>query len=492
MSVQPAADVRLVRGVVRRLLGSAPFGPANLPGRLLLLASRPIGRNALFAVAQSVLTGFCFFLIYRVLVDNVGIERAGVFSLMTACAGLLKIADISGSTALARFVAISARDMNGHSPRDYVHTVALSALATNMALGLLAFAAAPYLLPRMIDARYLAEARDLLPFIVGLVVMGPLAALTLSGIDGVHRTDERAIIGLTSALFSLAAAWLLVPRFGVVGFGASQLVQHMVCVTLGWCALRAHIGGLGWFPRRWRRGAFLEAAAYMVKFNAASGAGLFFDPLAKFGVNAVGGVGLVAYYDLASRLVTQMRALTVAAFAPLVPVFVSIGAPGTPAFGAMLAKSTGVASLAAVAAALLCLFAAPVVSLLVLSRLDAVFLAMGAVLTIGWCSQIVCFGFYFAAQASGVMAWNFLMSVVMSAAAAVGAFFIGPAYGLQGLLVAVACGLALAAVPVLLGNACSFGSLALLRRLAPMVLGAVFVTTGLGGAALALIGWVRP
>ena len=100
-----------------------------------------------------------------------------------------------------------------------------------------------------------------------------------------------------SAVIFLTASWLLVPRLGIVGFGAAQLIQQVAILVLGWLVLRRHVADLGWMPYRWRRDVFAETTGYAVKLNGIGIVQLMFEPLAKFAFNHVGGPGLVALYE---------------------------------------------------------------------------------------------------------------------------------------------------------------------------------------------------
>ncbi len=150
---------------------------------------------------------------------------------------------------------------------------------------------------------HLAEASALVPFVVGILVLGALSVAVTSAIDGTQRADERALVMMASAGVFLLTSWLLIPQVGIVGFGMAQLIQQLATIALGWVVLRRHVADLGWVPHHWRREVFIETTGYALKLNAIAIVGLLFEPLTKFAFNHVGGPGLVAVYELASRLV---------------------------------------------------------------------------------------------------------------------------------------------------------------------------------------------
>lgn len=403
---------------------------------------------------------------------HAGLERFGVWSLLIAGVTVARLCDVSGGGALARFVAVSLRSDDAFKARDYVHTVFATSLVFNLVLGFAFWMAAPLILPYFIGSQYLDEARLLLPWAMAVTVLGAIAYAPLSAIDGAQRADKRALVAIAAAFIFLAASWFLVPRFGIVGFAGAQLVQHGVTLAVGWLVLRAHVMGLGWLPLYWRRDIFAETTGYALKLNALGVMGLMFEPLAKFAFNHAGGPGLVALFDLSTRLVTQIRSLVVTAAAPLSPAFAAQSDPRTPAFRNLLEKSLKIAALASIGIAFSALAAAPVVSLVVFDRLSPELLGMNAALTAGWATNTLALPLYFAAQGLGDLRWNFAGSAAISISVAIGAFMLVPPFGPGGLVFAIVTGLVLSMLMVLLGNARAFHVLDIVQKFWRLLAGA--------------------
>jgi O-antigen/teichoic acid export membrane protein len=455
------------------------------------LSAGSLSRNGVFALGQSLTVTACMFLAYRLVIAHAGIERFGVWSLLLAGSAFARIGDVSGGGALARFVALASRDDGSRRARDIVHTVLLTSLAFNAGIGLAVWVAAPFALPLFVPPAYMADAQALMPYVVASIVLGALAVAVTSGIDGAQRADRRALVVAGSSVLFLAVCAVLVPLYGVLGFGAAQVLQQAAMLALGWLVLRRHVGGLGWFPCRWRQDAFAETTGYAVKLNAIGVMSLLFEPLAKFAFNHAGGPGLVALYELASRLVVQVRGLAVAAATPLVPAFAARSGSADPAFRAMLEKATRAAALAAIGAAAVTLAAAPVMSLVVLGRLSPELLGMNAALTAGWSINILVVPIYLAGQALGVLRWNFLSHATIAASVVMGAFLLVPLTGPAGLVGVIAAGLGLSTLVTLLGNAHAFGAMDILSRLRLYLLAgsfAIVLLCSVAGLAVVLIG----
>jgi O-antigen/teichoic acid export membrane protein len=435
------------------------FRPAALavPGSL--------SRNGVFVLGQSLIVTACLFLAYRLVIAHAGLERFGVWSLLLAGTALARVGDISGGGALARFLAAAERRGDSCHSRDLVHTVILTSLALNAALGLAVWIAAPSALQLFVAPEYLAEAHTLVPYVIASMVLGALAVTVTSGIDGAQRADRRALVVAVASLVFLVACALLVPHHGVVGFGAAQVLQQATMLLLGWLALRRHVSGLGWFPHRWRLAAFTETTSYALKLNAIGVMALMFEPLAKFAFNHAGGPGSVALYELASRLITQLRGLVIAAATPLVPAFAARPNPGDAAFQQMLGKATRGAILAADGTTFLTLVAAPLMSLAVIGTLSSDLLTLTAALTAGWSINIIVVPIYLAGQAFDLQRWNFASHTVIAIFVLIGIFVLAPVFGAIGLIATIVLGLIASMLTVLFGNSYAMNIMILVRRL---------------------------
>jgi O-antigen/teichoic acid export membrane protein len=372
--------------------------------------------------------------------------------LLLAGSALLRVGDVSGAGALSRFVAMRSPDNGPGHTRNVVHTVMLTSFGLNTVLAFAFYMFAPLVLPRFIAPEYLGEALALLPFVVGTMVLGSLSIAVSSAIDGAQRADQRAVVLVVAALIFLFSSWLLIPQYGVIGFGIAQVVQQIVILVLGWHVLRRHVSDLGWMPFHWRRDVFGETAGFAIKLNAIGVVGLLFDPLVKFAFNHTGGPGLVAIYELASRLVVQMRGFVIAAATPLVPAFAAHSDSSDVVFRRTLENSIRFISFASVGVALGAVIGAPIVSLIVLEKLSPEMLIMSTVLTFGWAINVLAIPFYFAAQGQGYLRWNFASHVLIAAWVVVGVFLPITVFGHNGLLISTVFGLALSTPVVIFGN----------------------------------------
>ncbi len=426
--------------------------------------SGQLSRNTVLAVVQAIFVTASIFLAYRLVIGQVGLERLGIWSLLLSGSAVARIGDISGAGVLSRFVAMGAHRHHKMWARDTVHTVLLTSVALNTVLSLALWLAAPIALRRFVAPQHLADAISLVPFAIASFFLGALASAVSSGIDGAQRADRRALVVMAAALVLVATSYLLVPKLDILGFAISQLVYQGFILVVGWLVLRRHVSGLGWFPLHWNREIFFETTGYALKANGIGVMILLFEPLAKFSINSIGGPASVALYELASRLVVRVRDLSTAAAAPLIPVFAAHASTRSREFRHTLLAVTRLVAIAAIVNVAIVLTAAPLISLIVLQRIDPTLLIFVAVLAAAWNLQLPALGFYVAAQAQGKLWWNFVSHALIAGFVVGGSRLLMPSLGSYGVLAAIAGGFVSSLVPVFLGNARSLQASEVLRH----------------------------
>jgi len=426
-----------------------------------------LSRNGLFSLGQAIFVTLSLLLAYRLVIRTVGLDQLGIWSLLLAGSAFARIGDISGAGALSRFVAMRAFRGSGAWVRDTVHTVLITSVVLNSVLCLALLGIAPFILARFVDPAHVSEATRLVPFAVANIFLGALAVAVTSGIDGAQRADQRSLVMVAAAMVLLVASYMLVPAMGIRGFAVAQLLYQGFILLVGWIVLRIHIPGLGWLPTHWKRRAFYETAGFAVKLNGIGIMIVLFEPLVKFGFNATGGVGSVALYELASRLVIRLRDLTTAAALPLVPAFAAHADTLAPEFRAILLKVSHLAAVAAVFNTALTLAIAPFLSLFALGRVEPDFLIIVAVLTASWNLELPVLGFYLAAKGQGILLWNFLSHATIAASVLLGVYFLAPIFGTNGILIGIIFGFATSMFPAIAGNAWALRTTSVARSTLP-------------------------
>jgi len=444
-----------------------------------------LGRNAVFSMAQSIVSLVAIFFSYRIVIAHEGIASLGLWSLLMLFGGVASSFDVSGASALARSVARHDQDFVDHARAAVIHTVLLTSVAINALFVAVFLALAGTLISHMIAPEQLREAWHLLPWVAVLMLTTPLAIGISASVDGHMRADIRSVLVSAAAVSGLIIAIFAIPRWGLSGFALAQVVQQAVVIFGGWFVLRRYVPGLGWLPTQWRRAIFRSTTGYALRLNVIGALSLLLEPLTKYCINLSGGTEAVGIYELAARLAVQIRSLVISATTPLIPAFATAKALNDPYFESLLHRAQHYSNIAALAVALTTLLAAPFMCIVMLDRVSDEVLRFNALLALGWSINLFSLPLYLAAQGQGILRWNMLSHATIGAFIILATTFLMPQLGSEGVIVGVAAGLIAGTVVASAGNAKTLAAgLATARELPAMLLLALIICAACGAVWL--------
>jgi O-antigen/teichoic acid export membrane protein len=210
----------------------------------------------------------------------------------------------------------------------------------------------------------------------------------------------RAQLGVFSGLTMFVSAFALVPYFGVSGFAYAMILQSgLLCIGIVVCLMRK---GVFYNPVKWTYSVFKEVIGFNLKMNFISMVSAGFDPIAKVVVGQIGGLALVGVYELASRIVTQVRAILMAYGGTIIPE-IAILKRGSPELSRLIIEKHGkrflfLAGLMALSLSLIL----PLLFLIVFGNWTSEASLLAAVLLFTWTLNLCAAPIYLSAQAQGI------------------------------------------------------------------------------------------
>lgn len=386
-------------------------------------------RNATLTIAQVVVTAASMFVVYRFLLDTLGAAQLGTWSIVMAAASVARITDMGFAGGLTRFVA-KYRALNDDAAAVEVIETGVTSMA---ALALLALAAAypalRYVIPRLIPEAA-NDTLALLPFALCSLGILTLASAYLSSLDGLMRTDLRNLIMIGGALIYMALALFLVHKMGFIGLGWAQLGQSTLVLVLAWLTLR-HQHPVPWLPWRWRRARFVEMIGYNAHLQLGSLASLLGDPAAKLMLGRYSDLATVGFFEMATKLVSQIRAVVVNVNQVLVPVIAHLRETNDAAVSALYEKTHTVIFFVSTTCFGLLLAGVPAVSIIWLGHYNLTFALVCLAMLPAMAINTLAGAAFFSNLGTGHASSNSLVQVAMGVinlglGVALGAWFGGP------------------------------------------------------------------
>ncbi len=277
--------------------------------------------NVITSGGQIALIGIIYYFLYRFLLDELGVKLLGVWSVVMSTSSVANIADLGIATSMVRFVSLYEHKNNLKRIPKLIFTGVVLNVVIFIPICLLIWPVAYYLLGNIIEAGYVDLARQLLPFSLICVLINSLAGVYGSILDGFRKNYIRnSIFSFSSLLFLFLTMWS-VKKYGLIGVVWSQVLQSslslILCIIFSIRVIRFNP-----FKWNWSKTIFKEIFNYGIKFQLTSITGILNEPVTKMLLSKFGGLAFTGYYEMANKLVMQIRGVIVNANQSLMPLMV--------------------------------------------------------------------------------------------------------------------------------------------------------------------------
>ena len=266
------------------------------------------------------MVGFLYLLLYKYLLSTIGIELLGVWSLIIATTSVALIANFGISSSIVKFVATYYARNEIENLRKLIFTASLFIVVTYVILSFVLWLLSPYFMPHFIEKKYLVIALQILPYSLFCLVINALGGVISSSLDGIQKNYIKSYIISGSSVLLYIISLVLTPKYGLKGLLFAQIVQALVVLSLSVYFLSKSVVGIVSLHWNWSKKLFKEIIDYGLKMQALSIMQMTFEPVTKGLLSKFGGLAMVGYYEMASRLVSQFRSLIVSANQVIIPV----------------------------------------------------------------------------------------------------------------------------------------------------------------------------
>ena len=375
-----------------------------------------LGRGMMTA-GQSVVVAAGALLAFSVAVRFSGADNVGVLTLLTSISVLGRLFDVSGAGGTARFVAIpSFRERFTQS--QIIEVIFLNCLLFNAIICVVLFLVFDNLIGLLFDEAHALVGASLVPYVLATAILSAASYVLASGLDGVGKADERALILSFATVVLVGMTVALVPSLGVVGLAAAQVAQQVCVLILCWWRLRKHVPGLGVVPSSWSWDIVRLVIGNSSRLTVTTALSSGTDPVLKLALNTAGGPAIVATYDLANRFVGALRLVVHSALTPSLPVFAERYDLDKARFQSTLMRILMLMLPLPVLIVLANAVLSPVVGHVAFGHASSEFLFMCAVAGAGVAISVVALPMSFAAQGAGILRWLLVGNTVPLVAAA--------------------------------------------------------------------------
>ena len=256
-----------------------------------------------------------------------------------------------------------------------------------------------------------------------------------SALDGYQRIDLRSIILTCSSILNLIFCIILAPSYGLMGVAYARVAQMFSNFDNLWFVLKRYIK-LPFLPYKWNKQLFKEILSYGLKYQTISIATMFYDPVTKGLLSKFGSLSMVGYYEMASRMVQQFRALVVSANQVLFPAIADLNERDPEKVASVYRTSYQLLFYFSLPLYSLIIVSLPIISAVWIGHYEKIFFSFGVLLTIGWFLNTLSAPAYFVNLGTGDLGWNVGGHVVIGVLNAIFGLLLGIYFGGTGVVIA--------------------------------------------------------
>lgn len=399
--------------------------------------------NAIMSAVQILVISGVLFILYKFLLNTIGVQQLGIWALVLATTSVTQIANFGLSGSVVKFVAKYVARHENENVSGVIQTAALSAGAFVGLFLIIGYPIAKWVLGLVIPYESLPSALTILPYAFLALWIMVITSIFQAGLDGYQRIDLRSLLLMAGAVLHLFLCFQLAPVYGLMGVAYARVIQNFTILLSSWFLLKRYLPLLPIFPYKWNKGLFKEIIGYGINFQVISVTAMFYDPITKAFLSKFGGLSMVGYFEMANRMVQQFRALIVSANQVLVPAIADLKEKAPKKIQSVYLTSYQLIFYLALPLFSLIIVCTPIISELWIGHYESVFVIFASLLAIGWLFNTLNAPAYFVYLGIGKLRWNVISHIKVVVLNVGLGFLLGLFYNGIGVVVAVVFALAL-------------------------------------------------
>ncbi|HWD88590.1 MAG TPA: oligosaccharide flippase family protein [Mucilaginibacter sp.] len=404
-----------------------------MPG---VISHKRIIINAVSAAVQVIVVGLMYFLLYRYLIRILGPAQLGVWALVVSTSSIANFANFGITSGLVKFVADYRETSDNERMNKLIFTAFVSILLFFAILIFIGYLGVNLILRLVIGPQYIGLALRLLPYSLLCLFINEVGGIYTSILEGFQKNYVRNIIYICGSICFLVISYQLVPRYGLMGVTYAQVIQSALIFLSAFIAGTLNLKGFTLLKWNWDRQIFKSLISYGSKFQLVSLLQLLYEPATKMLLTSFGGLSAVGYYEMASRLINQVRALIVNANQVMIPVVAQASHSGMDAVVKLYQRTMSVTLLVNVPAICAVISFSSFISVIWIGHIEPAFIFPLVILSVTIFFNIMCGPAYYSSLGQGKLNLLVYVHVFMAALNIILGWILGKLFGGHGVVLA--------------------------------------------------------
>lgn len=287
-----------------------------------LNSKKRISINVVFSVLQVGIVGLVYLVIYKILLEKLGAQQLGIWSLILATTSVANIANLGITSGIVKFVAESYAQKEIDSINKIIFTSFLSLLVFFLVLSVAIFPFSKYILKYIVEEKFYSLAISIIPLSLFSLIINSLSGVFTSVLEGIQKNYFKNVLLILSSIIFLLSVIFLTDKYGLIGVAYGQLLQALFLLFASYLLVAFEFKNLLIKISNWNTKTFKVVTSFGLKFQLISILVMFADPITKSFLGKFGGLSFLGYYEMANKLIFQVRAFIVNANQVMIPVLV--------------------------------------------------------------------------------------------------------------------------------------------------------------------------
>jgi len=221
-----------------------------------------------------------------------------------------------------------------------------------------------------------------------------------------------------------------------MGLAYSQVTQAGLILIGSWLILKRRLPLLPIIPYQWDRKLFREMVGYGLNFQVISISQMLCDPVTKALLTKFGGLAMTGFYEMASRMILQLRALLVEANRVLVPAIADLQERNPNLIQNIYEDNYRLMVYIALPFYSIIIALTPSISEIWIGHYEAIFVIFSVLLAVSLCISTLSVPAYFSYLGIGKLKWNTLSHITTALMNAILGLTVGYIFGGIGVVTA--------------------------------------------------------
>jgi O-antigen/teichoic acid export membrane protein len=397
--------------------------------------------NAISSSVQVVIVGVVYFFLYKFLLNKLGSVQLGIWSLVLATSSIASLANLGITSGMVKFIADYEVKKEFHLIGVTIYTAFFSLIFFISIIAIVIFFFGEVILQQIITGNNLELALKILPISVACLCINTLSGIFTSVLEGLQKNYIKNIIYSISSLVLLLLAYVLTPKWGLVGVAYAQLLQSVFIIVLAFIFSLKYYSIKVFFKNSWSNQVFKKLFNYGAKFQLISLAQMLYEPTTKMLLGKFGGLEFLGFYEMANRLVSQVRSVIVSANQVMIPVIAQANITNKQNVVSIYNKSMSLLLFVSLFFVLILSIATPSISLLWIGHIEKQFIFSSYILIFSTLINIMCGPAYFSFLAEGYLKILLITHLAMAVMNVLFGYIFGYTIGGFGVVIAWAAAL---------------------------------------------------